>query len=251
MIVIIGGSGFYGFLSDTTTTKVDTPFGQVICEQGEVDNNEIAFIPRHGKKHSIPPSQINYRANIYAAHMLDTEMILTTNAVGAIRKEFSPGSLILPDQILDFTSGRQETFFDGSDFSIKTRKGRELSGVIHTDMTHPYDPRARSVILEAAQLLNLSLHDGGTMVVVNGPRYETPAEIAAYRVLGGDLAGMTSAPEAFLAREIDIPYATVAVATNYAAGMQSSISHEEVGEIFSEKMDTIKSLFTKIIATYN
>ncbi|MHA2501315.1 MAG: MTAP family purine nucleoside phosphorylase [Candidatus Kariarchaeaceae archaeon] len=247
MYIIIGGSGFYDFLENSHMETIETPFGVVDIERGTLDTKEVAFLPRHGKKHSIMPSAINYRANIFAAHLLNAKMILTTNAVGSIRKEIPPGSLAIPDQILDFTSGRQYTFFDGGPLKIVTRNGTTLQGVVHTDVTHPYDIGVRTLFLDRGKEIGLDLHDGGTMVAYNGPRYETPAEIDAARILGGDLAGMTTAPETFLAKELEIPYATVAVVTNYAAGMQKSITHEEVDQMFRAKIEDIKSLFSKVI----
>jgi len=181
--------------------------------------------------------------------LLNAEAVLTTNAVGSMREDIGSGSLAVPDQIIDFTSNREHTFFDGTDFSIVTQAGRSLTGVVHTDVTHPYDPKLRQHILDTAVDLEIKIHDGGVMAVYNGPRYETPAEVEMARRMGGDFAGMTTAPEAFLAKEIDLPYATIAVITNYVAGMQESVSHAEVEEVFGQNIDTIKSLFARIIQT--
>ena len=143
MIAIIGGSGFYDFIENSEERKIDTPFGEVKFDFGKVMDKDVIFIPRHGKKHSIAPSSINYRGNIYAAFKLGAECVITTNAVGSMRDNMIPGSLIIPDQILDFTSGRKNTFFDGSDFSVTSKKGEILKGVIHTDVTNPYDIELR------------------------------------------------------------------------------------------------------------
>lgn len=247
MIGIIGGSGFYSFLDRPEKRNQTTPFGDASYQYGEVEGHEIAFIPRHGTTHSLPPAKINYRANIFLAHSIGVDKIYASNAVGSVKKEIQPGTFAVPDQILDFTNCREDTFFDGNDFAITTKKGNKLSGVVHTDVTHPFDATVRNEILQACKTLNETVVDGGTIVVVNGPRYETPAEIDAYRILGASYAGMTSSPEAFLAKELEIPYATLAFVTNYAAGMQSKISHEEVDSSFKSKMKIIKQLFTLLI----
>ncbi len=247
MIGIIGGSGFYKFLDNMEAKTISTPFGDVDVEIGSIEDNKACFIPRHGKKHSILPQDINYRANIYAAHMLGVTTIYATNAMGSMNEKVPPGSLVIPDQILDFTHGRKSTFFDDPDFKIETIKGRTLQGVIHTDVSHPFDEIAAENIWSICKGMELDAIKSGTVVTVNGPRYETPAEIKAYRILGADYAGMTSSPEAFLAKEIDIPYATLVVVTNYAAGMQSSVSHTEVEELFNQRISLIHKVFKKLV----
>lgn len=251
MIAVIGGSGFYDYLENVDEQVIDTPFGEVSYDFGQIHGKNVVFIPRHGKGHSLIPNNINYRANIFAAHLLDVEFILVTNAVGSINDDIKPGTIAVPNQIIDFTSSRAATFFDGSNLEVTTRSGKTLAGVVHTDVTHPYDPEVRRLLLDAGKHLQIPVHDGGVMVVLNGPRYETPAEIDAYRILGADFAGMTSAPEVFLAKELEIPYATMAVVTNYAAGMQEKISHEEVDQMFKKQIDVIKSIFSHIISSAN
>ena len=247
MIGIIGGSGFYEFLDNMEPKTVTTPFGDVDVEIGSIDDKKACFIPRHGKKHSILPQDINYRANIYAAHLLGVTKIYATNAMGSMNKKVPPGSLAIPDQILDVTHGRKSTFFDDPNFKIDTIKGRTLQGVVHTDVSHPFDQMAAKNIKDVCISMGQEVIDSGTVVVVNGPRYETPAEIKAYRILGADYAGMTSSPEAFLAKEIDIPYATLVVITNFAAGMQSSVSHSEVEELFNQRISVIHQVFKKLV----
>ncbi len=247
MIGIIGGSGFYNLFEQNKTELIHTPYGDVSIEIGTISDKEAIFIPRHGKNHSIPPSSINYRANIFAAHMLKVDKIYATNAYGSIRFENKPGSFVIPDQIIDFTHDREATFFDGQNTPIMTHKGRKLFGVIHTDVSDPFDNELRNNIQSACKYFDIEPIMGGTIVVVNGPRYETKAEIDAYRILGADYAGMTSAPEAFLAKELDIQYATLGILTNYAAGMQKEISHEEVTELFNQNIKRIKQIFTYLI----
>jgi len=247
MIGIIGGSGFYDFLENNEKIDVTTPFGEVTLEKGNIEGIKCFFIPRHGKSHSILPSNINYRANIYAAHKLNLEYVVATNAVGSLRDNIPIGTFAVPNQILDLTSGRHSTFFDGSDFKVTTRNNHHLSGVVHKDMSEPYANTVRNRLISACQKLSENVFDGGTMVVLNGPRFETPAEINAYRILGADFAGMTSAPEAFLARELEVPYATLAVVTNMAAGMQKEVTHEEVSELFAKRIDSLKLVLQSAI----
>jgi 5'-methylthioadenosine phosphorylase len=248
MLGIIGGSGFYNFLDNPEVISVETPFGEIEFEQGVINEKKVFFIPRHGKAHSILPSQINYRANIFAANKLNITMIIATNAVGSVRQEVPPGTFALPDQILDFTYARSATFFDDPSFSVTTHSGKQLSGVVHTDVSEPFDLKVRKELLDACQRANEEVKDGGTLVVTNGPRFETPAEINAFSVLGGDFVGMTSAPEAFLAKELEIPYATLAVVTNYAAGLQKEITHEEVAELFGKRIDALKNIIRLVIS---
>ncbi|MHA2248725.1 MAG: MTAP family purine nucleoside phosphorylase [Candidatus Kariarchaeaceae archaeon] len=248
MIGIIGGSGFYNFLDESEKVEVQTPFGQVEFEIGKVNETEVYFIPRHGKQHSILPSRINYRANIHAAFELGMEKIVATNAVGSINQDYKPGMFAIPDQIIDFTHGRESTFFDGGKYSIVTRSGKTLSGVVHTDVSEPFDIKVRNDLLNACKLADEEVIERGTIVVANGPRFETPAEIKAFGILGGDFAGMTSSPEAFLAKELEIPYATLAVITNFAAGLQKEVTHEEVTILFNQRIDALKNVMRILIS---
>src|SRR5690606_29757669 len=203
---------------EVRSTVLDTPYGEVEVQIGRYKGVEVAFMPRHGKGHSIPPHRINYRANIWGLKMLGVEVILATAAVGSINPEMKPGNFVIVDQFLDFTKGRTSTFFDDGS-----------QGVVHVDVTEPYCPAVREVLIETGRELGLRLHDRGTYVCVEGPRFETAAEIRAFRILGGDVVGMTSVPEAVLAREAGICYAAMAMVTNMGAGMEERpLSHEEV-----------------------
>lgn len=251
MIGVIGGSGFYDFLEDISTEIIYTPFGDVTVELGKLDGKDVLFIPRHGKYHSIPPHQINYRANIYAAHVKKVKFLIATNAAGALNTKFEIGSFSVADHILDFTTGRISTYFDGSGFSVTTNAGNDLSGVVHTDVTHCFDQDIRKLVIDTAKELDMSIHDTGTMVVSNGPRFESPAEIIAFGKLGGDYVGMTSAPEVFLAKELEIPYCSIVVITNYGAGLQKKVSTEEVFAMFSKKIVDVMKLVKAVISNYN
>jgi len=231
---VIGGTGVYDpkLLDEVRSTVLDTPYGEVEVQIGRYKGVEVAFMPRHGKGHSIPPHRINYRANIWGLKMLGVEVILATAAVGSINPEMKPGNFVIVDQFLDFTKGRTSTFFDDGS-----------QGVVHVDVTEPYCPAVREVLIETGRELGLRLHDRGTYVCVEGPRFETAAEIRAFRILGGDVVGMTSVPEAVLAREAGICYAAMAMVTNMGAGMEERpLSHEEVVEIMAANTENVRRL---------
>lgn len=245
---IIGGSGFYELfgLENKVEERIDTPFGVVKIDIGELYGKKIAFLSRHGKGHKFPPHKINYRANAFAMFKLGANYVLATNAVGSLRENIPPGSIVIPDQIIDFTKNRVYTFFDG-EFKIKMKDGREKGGVVHTDVTEPYCNYLREKIMKAAENLNLKIIPRGVYVCTEGPRFETPAEIKFFKMIGGDLVGMTGSPEVFLFKELEICYATICVATNYAAGMQARVSHEEVLELFDKIKPTIAELIKETI----
>ncbi len=219
-VAIIGGTGLYdpGLLLDTAEQLVRTPFGPVALLTGRWGERRVAFLPRHGPGHSTPPHRVNYRANIWALAEMGVRRCLASAACGSLREDLPPGSLATCDQFLDFTRGRPSTFFDGGE-----------EGVRHVDMTEPYCPELRAALAAAAEGLGLRLAPRATYVCTEGPRFETPAEIRAFAMLGGDLVGMTGVPEVVLAREVGICYAAVAIATNFAAGLAGQpLSHDEV-----------------------
>lgn len=238
-IGIIGGSGFYSIAS-SPSKRVDTPFGQSgeIVELEE-DGVKIFFLARHGKGHSVAPHLINYRANIFALKKLGVSHVIATNAVGSCNLNMEPGHFVLPDQIIDFTSERKHTFYEGAD-----AKGvpDDFKKVEHVDVSEPFNQEVRSMLKIALGEFEQSFHEDGTIGVFNGPRYETPAEIKMAQSMEIDIVGMTSAPEAFLARELDLKYATIAVVTNFAAGMQEKVSHDEVVEMFNDKIEIVKNV---------
>jgi len=236
---IIGGTGFYEAGGpDTESVQLSTAYGEVEVDIFRAGNEEVAFLTRHGKKHGIAPHLINYRANIAALKSLGVENILASATVGSLNPRIIPGKFALPTQFLDFTHGRAATFFD-----------QEV--VKHVDVTEPYCPSLRPALIELAMEGNIVLHPGATYVCTQGPRFETPAEIEMFRRLGGDLAGMTGVPEVVLAREANICYATVALVTNWAAGMAGkSISHVECSEFGKEHIPIMRELFLKLIAAY-
>lgn len=238
-IAIIGGTGVYdpSILRNVREDSVDTPYGAVKYKVGEYAGKKVAFIPRHGSDHSIPPHLINYRANIWAIKKIGVTSVIATTAVGSLNLAMKPGDFVLVDQFLDFTKSRIGTFYEGGE-----------RGVVHLDVTEPYCPCLRKTICAAAEELKLGVHDRGVYVCTEGPRFETPAEVRMFAKLGGDLVGMTNVPEVVLAREAEICYATVSMVTNYAAGIsKDALTHAEVLETMAANSERIKKLIMKSI----
>lgn len=238
-IAIIGGTGVYdpSILNNVYEDKIETPFGEVKFRVGEFEGQKVAFIPRHGSSHAIPPHLINYRANIWAMKKAGVENIIATTAVGSLNLGMKPGEFVLVDQFLDFTKSRVNTFFDGG-----------VRGVVHVDLTEPYCPMLRDRLLSAAKKADIPIHSRGTYVCTEGPRFETPAEIKMFQNMGGDLVGMTNVPEVVLAREAEMCYATVSMVTNFAAGISHKpLTHSEVVDTMKQNTENIKILIMTAI----
>jgi len=236
---IIGGTGFYepGILEEEKDVVVATPYGRVSLKVGHYGDRDVVFLPRHGGDHSIPPHLINYRANIWALREIGVTRVIATAAVGSLRSELQPGDLVIVDQFLDFTKSRPQTFYEGG-----------KAGVLHVDMSQPYCPALRQEIFKVASALGVKAHNKGTYVCTEGPRFETPAEIRMFQLLGGDVVGMTSVPEVVLAREATLCYATIAVVTNYAAGIsEHPLSHQEVIEMMRSVTQVLRRLIFQVI----
>ncbi len=234
---IIGGTGVYDpkILKDTREETLSTRFGTVQVKVGNYNGKEIAFLPRHGAQHSVPPHLINYRANILAMKALGVQKLIATAAVGSLNPAMAPGDFVLVDQFMDFTKNRPLTFYEGGE-----------QGVVHIDLTEPYCRELRGVLKKAAGATGLRVLEGGSYVCTEGPRFETPAEIRMYRILGGDLVGMTSVPEVVLAKEAEICYATVAMVTNFAAGISpTNLTHSEVVETMRQNNHNLRKLVMK------
>lgn len=235
MKAIIGGSGL-GLIPALRLTRrevVRTPYGDPSCALsfGTLGGSEVVFLARHGYGHTLAPHQINYRANLWALQEVGAHAVLSVATVGGIREDLAPGTLALPDQLIDYTSGRSSTFFEGPD-----------NPVTHVDFTHPYDLTVRQQVLASAAAAGEQVVMGGTYGCTQGPRLETAAEIRRMRNDGCDLVGMTGMPEAVLARELDLPYATLAVVANSAAGIgrsQSGVSMEEIRLTLDEAMNRV------------
>lgn len=234
---IIGGTGVYdsALLESPTEVTIETVFGVAEATLGTYHGKRVAFMPRHGAGHSIPPHKINYRANIMALKQLGVTQVLASAAVGSLQLKYEPGSLVIIDNFLDFTKSRPTTFF-------------ENNGVVHVDMTNPYCPDLRGVVASAAEMLNLAVHNGGTYVCTEGPRFETPAEISLYQSFHAAVVGMTTVPEVVLAKEAELCYATVCMVTNYGAGISTHpLTHEEVVETMAKNVHLLRQLFFQTI----
>lgn len=211
MIAIIGGSGL-SQLSNLDITRrevVRTPYGEPsgALQFGHLCDQRTVFIARHGYGHTIPPHAVNYRANLWALKQAGAEAIISVASVGGIAEHLGPGTVLIPDQIIDYTWGRKATFFDGGD-----------SPVVHVDFTDPYNPELRQRLLAAAKRSGEEVVDGGTYAATQGPRLESAAEVNRLERDGAHVVGMTGMPEAVLARELEIPYAAILLVSNHAAG---------------------------------
>jgi 5'-deoxy-5'-methylthioadenosine phosphorylase len=222
IIGLIAGTGFYDLpaLKDGESRELDTLYGKAQIRSGEWNGARLIFLTRHGVGHSIPPHLINYRANIKAMKDLGVEQIIAINVVGGINPKLSPGDLCLVDDFIDFTSGRQHTFSDGS-----------KPGVQHVDLTRPYDAKIQSALRQSAKESGILLHENGVYAGFNGPRFETPSEIRLAALAGATVVGMTGCPEVSLAREIGIAYASIALVVNPAAGLsEAEITMDEINK---------------------
>ncbi len=206
VIGIIGGSGFYNMpsMTDTRTANVDTPFGKTSdpIVLGKIAGREVAFISRHGKGHRVDPTHVPVRANVFALKTLGVTHLLSVSAVGSMKEEIEPLHMVVPDQLIDRTVHRPRTFF-------------ESGPVVHVSFSHPYDEGFRNLLTKAAESVGAIVHDGGTYICVEGPQFSTLAESLLYRSWGVSVIGMTAMPEARLAREAEMCYATLAMATDY------------------------------------
>jgi len=239
MIGIIGGSGIYDptMLKDARDLEVNTPFGSVNITVGMYGEKDMAFLPRHGSSHSVPPHLINYRANIWALHSIGVERIVSTSASGSLNASISPGSFVVLSNFLDFTKTRANTFYDGSESIIDDKD------VVHIDVTQPYCPELRDILIKTGKEQNLPIVGDGIYVCTEGPRFESAAEIKMFSRLGGDVVGMTNLPEVILARELEMCYSSIAMVTNYAAGIsEKKLTHKEVLDIMENNLGDIKLL---------
>ena len=210
MKAIIGGTGIYQIENVGTmkTIEVETPYGTVSMEQTEINGVEIVFLARHGKGHKTPPHMINYRGNMMALQQLGVEEVLATCAVGSCHDTLAPGELVLMGDFLDFTKGRAQTYFDGKE------------GVAHLEVSEPYCSHLKDRILDYTHKKNMPIHKEAVYVCTEGPRFETAAEIRMFKMLGGDVVGMTNFPEVVLAKELGLCYGAVGFVTNYCTGVK-------------------------------
>ena len=238
-IGIIGGSGFYQFLNNATSVLPSTPFGapSAPITIGEVAGRRVAFIPRHGQHHQFPPHRVNYRANLWALRSVGVRQVLAPAAVGSLRADLGPGTFVVPDQVIDRTWGRKHTVYHA--------KGK----VVHVSFADPYCARGRAAVLGAGDA-DVRPVDGGTLVVINGPRFSSKAESRWHAAAGGTIVGMTGMPEASVARELAMCFTTVCLVTDHDAGVDGgeAVTHTEVLAQFSANIERMKALLTRTIA---
>lgn len=243
MFGILGGSGLTSFaeLAVDRREVVRTPWGEPSgpVTIGRIGGVPVAFLPRHGHGHTIPPHAINYRANLHALKAIGVEGVIAVASVGGIRDDMQPGAIAVLDQMLDYTWGRDSTYFDGPEHPVT-----------HIDFTLPYDPALRARLLRVGNGANHALIDGGCYACMQGPRLETAAEIDRVERDGADVVGMTLMPEAALARELGVPYAALAVVVNHAAGRGDSklaISTAEIGRVLEVAMNNVRALIVSFV----
>lgn len=237
-LAVIGGSGLYALLDGATEHVLETPYGAPSdpVTIAEVAGRRVAFLPRHGRDHRYPPHLIPYRANLWALRSLGVRQVLAPCAVGGLRPELGPGTFVVPDQLVDRTSGRTQTYYD--------------HGAVHVSFADPYCPVGRRTLLDAAAGRGVPAVDGGTVVVVEGPRFSTRAESRWFASIGGTVVNMTGHPEAVLARELALCYTSIALVTDLDAGVEAggSVTQEEVFRVFGENTDRLRGVLLDAVA---
>jgi 5'-methylthioadenosine phosphorylase len=237
---VFGGSGFYSFLENVEEVEVDTPFGEPSSplSVGQVAGRRVAFLPRHGRKHQHPPHVVPYRANVWAMKELGVTRIVGPCAAGSLQPHVKPGHFVVCDQLVDWTRGRRDTFYDGPETT-------------HIGFADPYCPEMREHALKEGRDLGIDLHERGTVVCVQGPRFSTRAESDLFRGQGWEVINMTQYPEALLAREVEICYLNVSLITDYDVGVEGEdvepVSHELVIKVFNENLSKLRDLLFRVI----
>jgi 5'-methylthioadenosine phosphorylase len=242
-IGVFGGSGFYSFLEDADEVNVETPYGRPSAQIviGEVSGKRVAFLARHGREHQLPPHQIPYRANVWAMRELGVRRIIGPNASGALSAHLQLGEFVVCDQFIDRTWGRPDTFYEGAP-------------VTHVSAAEPYCPDLRRLLVETAHELGIPVRDGGTVVVIQGPRFSTRAESRWYQQIREDgqihtVINMTAYPEGYLARELELCYANISMVTDHDVGVEGAepVSHETVLRVFNENNEKLRELLFAVI----
>jgi 5'-methylthioadenosine phosphorylase len=238
-IGVIGGSGFYEFLDVAERVRVETPFGAPSDDVvvGSLAGRRVAFIARHGQGHRFPPHLVNYRANLWALRSLGVRQVLAPCAVGSLRADYGPGTIVVPDQVVDRTWGRAHTVYDA------------VGPVVHVGFADPYCPRGREVVTRMSREAGKQVVDTGTLVVVNGPRFSSRAESRWHQEAGWSVVGMTAMPEASLARELAMCFTTIALVTDHDAGVEGgeAVTHEEVLRVFARNVGDLKQVLQATI----
>src|SRR5919108_1221295 len=230
---VFGGSGFYAFLDEVEEVDVETPYGKPSAPLtiGEIGGRRVAFLPRHGRNHELPPHRIPYRANVWAMKELGVRRLIGPNASGALKAELELGEFVVCNQFVDRTSGRKDTFYDGPETT-------------HVSAADPYCPDLRRLLVETAVELGIKVRDGGTVVVVQGPRFSTRAESKWFQAMGWDVINMTAYPEGYLARELELCYANISMVTDHDVGVEGTepVSHEAVIRVFNVNNERLREL---------
>jgi 5'-methylthioadenosine phosphorylase len=238
VIGILGGSGFYTFLDDVQEVAVETPFGppSAPVALGDVDGVRVAFLPRHGLRHELPPHRIPYRANIWALRELGVRRVLGPNASGALQPDLRLGEFVICDQFVDRTNGRPDTYYDGPETT-------------HVSAADPYCPELRRILYDSARELGIPARDSGTVVTIQGPRFSTRAESRWFAAMGWHVVNMTAYPEGHLARELELCYANVSMVTDYDVGVEGGepVSQEEVVRVFAQNNERLRELLRAAI----
>ncbi len=237
-IGVFGGSGFYELLDNAREYRMNTPFGAPSSPVmiGDVGGRQVAFLPRHGLQHQLPPHMINYRANLWAMKELGVTRIIGPNACGSLQTRVQPGDFVICDQFVDRTWGRKDTFYDGP---ITT----------HVPSADPYCPTMRQVAIENAEMLGITAHPTGPVVVIQGPRFSTRSESRWFASQGWEVINMTQYPECYLARELEICYCNISLITDYDVGTEdvAPVTNEEVIRVFNENNQKVKDLLYAMI----
>jgi 5'-methylthioadenosine phosphorylase len=239
-IGIIGGTGFYDpkLLKNVEEVKVRTPYGSPSdsITVGELEGRHVAFLPRHGRKHTIRPTDVNSRANIFALKKLGVQRILAPSTVGSLREDFKPGDVVFIDQFIDKTTKREQSFYTGKQ-------------VCHVSVAEPMCPELRKTLIKSAEKVNVGAHNTGTYVCIEGPRFSTKAESRMHRMWGADVVGMTLVPECVLAREAEICYACIATVTDYDVWKDHPVSAGEVRKTMKANIEKVKRLLAATVLT--
>lgn len=238
-IGIFGGSGFYNFLDKIEEVKVETPYGMPSDNLfvGQIGGHQVAFMPRHGRNHSIMPHLLNYRANIWAMKSIGVERVISPCAAGSLQKDVKPGDFVICDQFVDWTDGRKSTFFEGPI-------------VTHPSPADLYCPEMRNLAIKIGEEQGITIHKTGTVVVINGPRFSTKAESKFFTNQGWEVINMTAFPENYLAKEMDMCPLNISLITDYDAGLVGDVapvSHHDVIQVFNSNLERLKTLLFTLV----
>ncbi|NTV91201.1 MAG: S-methyl-5'-thioadenosine phosphorylase [Clostridiales bacterium] len=240
-IGIFGGSGFYSLIEGMKEVEINTPYGKPSAKiaLGNFEGKKVAFLPRHGKDHQFPPHMVPYRANLYAMKQLGVKKIIGPTASGSLQPHIKPGDFVVCDQFVDRTTARKDTFFDGPETK-------------HPSPAYPYCPELRKTAIAAGKELGITIHEQGTVVVIQGPRFSTVAESRWFSKMGWEVINMTQYPECYLARELGICYVNISLITDYDVGLEghediAPVTHDEVLKVFEANNDKVREMIFGII----